>query len=102
MRAEARASRWPAPARRSRSTTRRSPFDGAHREVYFNQTTVANEGGPRHWWTDPYGGNASEERFPGAICQLVGPSDNTSRPTLESQAFGSSRDYGGRGVHAPN
>ena len=79
-----------------------SPFDGAHREVYFNQTTVENAGGPRHWWTDPYGGNASEEPFPGAICQLVGSSDNTSRPTLESQAFGASRDYGGRGVHAPN
>jgi hypothetical protein len=79
-----------------------SPFDGAAREVYFNQTTIENGDGPRHWWTDPYGGNASRDPFPGAICQLVGKVDNTGRPTLESQAFGAGRDYGGHGVHSPN
>jgi hypothetical protein len=79
-----------------------SPFTGAHREVYFNQTTIDNAAGPRRWWTDPYGGSASTERFPGAICQLVGRVDNTDRPILESQAFGAGRFYGGRGVHAPN
>ena len=79
-----------------------SPFDGAHREVYFNQTTIRNEAGPRRWWTDPYGGNASPEPFPGAICQIVSSTDNSSRPTLESQTFGVGRPYGGRGVHAPN
>ncbi len=79
-----------------------SPFDGAHREVYFNQTTLSNEDGPRRWWTDPYGGNASTEPFAGAICQLVGRTDNTARPTLESQAFGAGRRYGGHGVHSPN
>ena len=82
--------------------SKESPFNGAHREVYFNQTTVRNEGGPRRWWTDPFGGNASTEPFPGAVCQLVAPIDNSSRPTLESQAFGVDRPYGGRGVHAPN
>ena len=79
-----------------------SPFNGAHREVYFNQTTVRNEGGPKRWWTDPYGGNASTQPFPGAVCQLVSATDNSSWPTLESQAFGADRPYGGRGVHAPN
>lgn len=79
-----------------------SPFDGAHREVYFNQTTVTNGDGPRRWWTDPYGQNASSEPFPGAISQLVSRTDNSDRPTLESQAFGAARPYGGRGVHAPN
>ena len=79
-----------------------SPFDGTHREVYFNQTTVANEDGPGRWWTDPYGGNASTEQFPGAVCQLVSRTDNTDRPALESQAFGADRPYGGRGVHSPN
>ena len=82
--------------------SKESPFNGAHREVYFNQTTVRNEDGPRRWWTDPFGGNASTEPFPGAVCQLVAPIDNSSRPTLESQAFGVARPYGGRGVHAPN
>lgn len=80
----------------------RSPFDGAHREVYFNQTAVANEDGPRRWWTDPYGGNASPQPFAGGVCQLVGRVDNRGRPTLESQAFGAVRDYSARGVHAPN
>jgi hypothetical protein len=80
----------------------RSPFNGSHREVYFNQTTISNRGGRKRWWTDPYGGNASAEPFPGAICQLVGATDNTDRPALESQAFGAGRDYDAAGVHAPN
>ena len=80
----------------------RSPFDGAHRETYFNQTLVDNAGGPRHWWTDPFGRNASRRRFPGAIRQYLAPRSNRRWPTLESQAFGASRPYGGRGVHAPN
>ncbi|MGZ5331949.1 MAG: hypothetical protein ACXWFH_11730 [Solirubrobacterales bacterium] len=79
-----------------------SGFDGAHREVYFNQTEIANAGGPSRWWTDPYGGNASPAPFPGGICQIVAPRDNRRGNPLESQAFGAGRDYGGSGVHAPN
>ena len=63
---------------------------------------MRNEDGPRRWWTDPYGGNATTQPFPGAVCQLVASAANSSRPTLESQAFGADRPYGGRGVHAPN
>jgi hypothetical protein len=80
----------------------RSPFAGTRREVYFNQTTVANRNGPRRWWTDPYGRRASPKPFPGAICQIVGRTDNRRRPTLASQAFGAERPYSARGVHAPN
>jgi hypothetical protein len=80
----------------------RSPFDGSHRETYFNQTTIRNPRGPRRWYTDPYGRQASRRPFPGALCQIVARTDNSSRPTLESQAFGSERPYGARGVHAPN
>lgn len=80
-----------------------SSFDGAHRETYFNQTSLANKGGPTTWWTDPYGNGASRTAFPGAIAQLVSATDNRSTwPTLESQAFGADRPYGGRGVHSPN
>jgi len=80
----------------------RSPFDGTHRETYFNQTTVSNRGGPSRWYTDPYGRRASRRPFPGALCQLVGRTDNRRRPTLESQAFGAERPYARKGVHAPN
>ena len=80
----------------------RSPFDGAHRETYFNQTAIRNRGGPRRWYTDPFGGRASAKPFPGALCQLVGRVDNSRRPRLESQAAGGSRPYTGSGVHAPN
>ena len=79
-----------------------SGFDGARREVYFNQTEVTNAGGPSRWYTDPYGGGAVQKPFPGAICQLVGSVDNSRPYSLESQAFGAGRSYGGGGVHAPN
>lgn len=80
----------------------RSPFDGAHRETYFNQTTLANAGGATTWYTTPFGASAGTSSFPGAVRQHVAAVDNRTRPTLESQAFGASRSYGGNGVHAPN
>lgn len=80
----------------------RSPFTGAHRETYFNQTTITNRKGPRRWYTDPYGRSASPKPFPGALCQLVSPANNTNRPALQSQSFGAERPYSARGVHAPN
>lgn len=80
----------------------RSPFTGAHRETYFNQTTITNRNGPRRWHTDPFGRSASPKPFPGALCQLVSPTNNTRRPTLQSQSFGAERPYSARGVHSPN
>lgn len=79
-----------------------SPFDGSHRETYFNQTTIDNAGGPTRWYTTPFGGNASQTPFSGAIAQYVAATSNRDLPTLESQAFGATRSYDGPGVHAPN
>ena len=50
----------------------RSAFDGTSRDTYLGGTTVENAGGPKLWWTDPYGGHARTTPFPGGICQLVG------------------------------
>jgi hypothetical protein len=80
----------------------RSTLNGLVREVYFNQTVINNAGGPPVWYTDPFGGNASTTPFPGSIRQRVTALDNTRAFPLESQAFGSTRNYGGNGVHAPN
>lgn len=92
----------------------RSPFDGVKREFYFNQTTIVNAGNPTTWYTDPFGGNASLQPFPGAIAQFIAAVDNRKRNQagvigvggraypLESRAFGKDRWYGGKGVHAPN
>lgn len=80
----------------------RSTLNGLTREVYFNQTTITNAGGPRSWYTDPFGGHASPTPFPGSVKQMIAAIDNTRPFPLESQAFGSTRNYGGNGVHAPN
>jgi hypothetical protein len=80
----------------------RSPFDGTHRETIVNQTRTANRGGPRRWYSDPYGRNASPRPFPGALCQLVGRTANGRRGPVASQALGAERPYDASGVHAPN
>jgi hypothetical protein len=80
----------------------RSTLNGLTREVYFNQTTITNAGGPTVWYTDPFGGHASPTPFPGSVRQVLAAIDNTRAFPLESQAFGSTRNYGGQGVHAPN
>ena len=80
-----------------------SPFDGSQRDFYIQDVEVSNEDGPELVWTDPYGGNASAEEFPGAICQIVSPTDNSDQPELKRRLFGRDDDYGsGNGVHAPN
>ncbi len=80
----------------------RSTLNGLVREVYFNQTVINNAAGAQVWYSDPFGGNASTTPFPGSIRQRVAALDNTRAFPLESQAFGSTRNYGGNGVHAPN
>jgi hypothetical protein len=79
-----------------------SPLDGTQRDVYLAGTTVANAGGPARWWTDPYGGNASPESFPGAVCQLVAPIETAPRPPARTRVFGRNLDHDAEGVHAPN
>lgn len=80
----------------------RSPFNGTRRDVYLRETTVRNGGGPRLWWTDPYGRRASTTPFPGALCQLVGAVDTSARPALQQRVFGRNRSNDAEGVHAPN
>jgi hypothetical protein len=80
----------------------RSAYDGTHRDVYLRDTTLANAGGPRLWWTDPYGDNASPQPFPGAICQLVSTLDTSSRARVQQRVFGRNRSNDAPGVHAPN
>ncbi len=80
----------------------RSPFHGVHRDVYLRETTLANAGGARLVWTDPYGGRASSEPFPGALCQLVATVDNSDRPALQERVYGRNRPNADEGVHAPN
>jgi hypothetical protein len=81
----------------------RSPFDGSERDFYVHDVEVRNSGGPTRWYTDPYGRNGSPRPFPGAICQIVAPTDNSDQPELKRRLFGRDDDYGsGFGVHAPN
>ncbi|MGD9904507.1 MAG: hypothetical protein AB7U83_13670 [Vicinamibacterales bacterium] len=92
----------------------RSPFNGAQREFYLNQTRIVNAAGPTTWYTDPFGGRASPRPFPGGIRQFIAAVDNRKRSergtiamggrvyAFESRALGKDRPYGGRGVHAPN
>ena len=81
-----------------------SPFNGAQRDSYVADTIVDNHGGVTTWYTDPYGGNASTTPFAGSVRQHISATSNGNLPELARQAFGFSRDYGGRGsgVHAPN
>ncbi|MBL8775960.1 MAG: hypothetical protein JNK12_08520 [Acidimicrobiales bacterium] len=81
----------------------RSPFDGAQRDFYLQDTEVTNASGPTRWYTDPYGENGRTTPAPGYVCQLVSPTDNSAYPELKRRLFGRSVDYGaGNGVHAPN
>jgi hypothetical protein len=77
-------------------------YEGTHRDVYLRDTRVRNAGGPTRWWTDPYGGNASPDPFPGAICQLVAATDTPDRPRVQQRVFGRNRSHDAPGVHWPN
>lgn len=81
-----------------------SPFNGAQRDVYVQNSTVDNSGGSEFIYTDAYGRNSANSEFTGSIRQYVSTTSNTSLPELERRAFGFNTDYGapGTGVHAPN
>ena len=62
------ATRRPARARsrpRCPSTIRPRRSTAPRARSTSTRPTVDNGGGPRRWWTDPYGGNASREPLPG-------------------------------------
>lgn len=81
----------------------RSPFSGADRFVDVNYNEVRNAGGPVIWFTDPFGGRAQPDSFPGAVRQVISSFDNT-RGGLGNNAptIGRGRVYGTSHVHAPN
>jgi hypothetical protein len=81
----------------------RSPFNGVERVVDINDTEVRNAGGPAVWFSDPFGGHARPDSFPGAIRQRIVRMDN-SRNGLGNGGpeLGRDRDYGSPAVHAPN
>lgn len=81
----------------------RSPFNGVRRVVDINDTEISNAGGPVVWFTDPFGGNAATDSFPGAIRQWIA-SINTDRNGLSNGGpeLGGDRNYGGPTVHSPN
>ena len=81
----------------------RSPFNGVDRVVDINGTEVRNAGGPTAWFTDPFGGHAQTDSFPGSIRQFIVAMDN-SRNGLGNSGpeLGRDRDYGAPSVHAPN
>jgi hypothetical protein len=80
----------------------RSPFNGVRRQVDMNNNSVRNAGGPTEWYTDPFGRNARTTPFPGSIRQRLSSTSNDYGVGVNGPTFGGDRDYGGKGVRAPN
>ena len=82
----------------------RSGFTGAWRFVDVNANRITNADGPETWYTDPLGGNARPEPFPGSIRQYIARIDNERGVAFSGRNMGRDRNYGGpgTGVHAPN
>ena len=80
----------------------RSPFNGADRFVDINSNRISNRDGPKIWYTDPFGHNASTQPFPGSIRQFIASIDNDRGLRISGPAIGRDRDYGATTVHSPN
>jgi hypothetical protein len=72
------------------------------RAVDINDTELRNADGPTPWYTDPFGGHAQTDSFPGAIRQFIARIDN-SRNSLKDTGpqLRGNQDYSPT-VHAPN
>jgi hypothetical protein len=80
----------------------RSVFNGVRRFIDVNDNILDNADGQVEWWTDPFGGHASKEPFPGALRQWVATVKNDYGFSVNGPAIGFDRDYGAPSVHAPN
>jgi hypothetical protein len=80
----------------------RSPFNGADRFVDINSNRISNREGPKIWYTDPFGHNASTQPFPGSITQFIASIDNDRGLRISGPTIGRDRDYGATTVHSPN
>jgi len=63
---------------------------------------VRNAGGPRVWYTDPFGRQGRTTPFPGSIRQVVSSLNNDYGVGLGGPVIGGGRQYGGPGTRAPN
>jgi hypothetical protein len=80
----------------------RSRFNGVRRKVDINSNRVNNPDGPNVWYSNPYGGNARTEPFPGSVRQWIGRVNNERGFNFHGPSIGSDRNYGAGGTHAPN
>lgn len=91
------------PNSRVTATSRDSPFRGCQRAAWFGALTVRNNAGPRIWYSDITGSNASPSFTSGTLKHLVDISDTGNSVLLEDQRL----DFSGNcarvlGVRAPN
>jgi hypothetical protein len=55
-----------------------SPFRDCTRSAFFGSDVVRNNGGRTIWFTDAFGGNASNVAFPNSIQQFIGQGNTTT------------------------
>ncbi|MBL3701044.1 hypothetical protein [Leucobacter luti] len=85
-------------------TDPRSPFNGAQRDFYLGELTLAQvPTADGTIYSDPYGGGARTDRTVGAIRQHIVPGSVLGDVSLSRQKFDAKADFGSNnGVHAPN
>jgi hypothetical protein len=79
-----------------------SQFNGVRRFIDINDNNLDNSDGPEIWYTDPFGGHASQSPFPGSIRQWVAQMKNDYGFSVNGPAIGFDRFYGVSSTHAPN
>ena len=80
----------------------RSRFNGIRRRVDINSNRINNADGPNVWYSDPYGGHAKTEPFPGSVRQWIGRVNNEGGFNFHGPSIGGDRFYGASNTHAPN
>ncbi|MCQ9386603.1 hypothetical protein [Brevibacterium moorei] len=95
---------WSTMTKPLEQTDAASPFNGARRDLYLQNSRLDNRGGQTVWYTDAYGKNPSSKPFKGSVKQYASATSNADGPELERRVFGFSTNYGpaGSGVSAPN
>ncbi|MEP6765821.1 MAG: hypothetical protein ABJB66_16015, partial [Gemmatimonadaceae bacterium] len=79
-----------------------SSFNGVHRQIDINDNVVSNSDGPAVWYSDPFGQKARTTPFTGSIRQFVSTINNDYGVGVNGPVIGGDRNYGGKGVRAPN
>jgi hypothetical protein len=79
---------------------KQSPFRDCTRSAFFGSDVVRNTGGRTIWFTDAFGGNASNVAFPNSIQQFIGQGNTTTVTVTEATAQLTCQDD--PSVHVPN